>query len=97
MLNSKLASEVQKRDNYVCQYCGKDGLESLENWHHTVVDHFDPKKGDVEDNLVTSCEYCNAIKLNKVFDTMQEARDYIIGRRIQLFKDFLKVKREVRS
>ena len=42
---------IQKRDNYLCQYCGKDGLESLDNWHDSTVDHFRPRKyGGTDDS-----------------------------------------------
>ena len=97
MLKPSLAFKIQKRDNFICQYCGKDGLLSLENWHHTVVDHFVPSKGDVESNLITSCHYCNAIKGKKVFNTIQEASEYIKSRRKQLYEHFRSVRKQVRG
>ncbi len=97
MLKASLAFKIQKRDKFICQYCGKDGLVSLENWHDTVVDHFDPSKGNTENNLFTSCHYCNAIKGKKVFKSIQEVRDYIKNRKKQLYKNFLKVVKEIRG
>ncbi len=91
---------VQKRDNFFCQYCGKDGLESLDNWHDSVVDHFHPWTSggsNDEGNLKTSCGYCNAIKGDRVFETIEEARRYISKRRAELQKDFERVKRAVRG
>ncbi len=96
MPKPSLVLKIQKRDNHVCQYCGKDGLESLENWYDTVIDRFNPKKRNAKNNLVTSCHYCNAIKGNKVFDAIQGTRGYIIGKRIQLFKRFLKIRKKTR-
>ena len=91
---------VQKRDNFICQYCHKDGLESLENWHDSVVDHFRPRKcggSNEEGNLKTSCGYCNAIKGDREFETIEEARQYILKRRAELQKDFERVRKAVRG
>jgi len=97
MLKASLAFKVQKRDNFICQYCGKDGLASLENWHDCVVDHFIPDEGDIETNLITSCHYCNAIKGPKVFKNIQDAREYIKNRKIQLNQNYQKVAKEIRG
>ena len=93
----KIQEKVQKRDNYTCYYCGKDGLLSLDNWHDCTVDHFIPSGGDNEDNLITSCHYCNLIKGPKVFSTREEARKYIQNRRAELEKDFQTVKKVIRG
>lgn len=58
---SVLISEVFKRDNYTCKYCGRKGgiLE---------VDHIIPfSKGGSNDliNLATSCRRCNRQKKDK--------------------------------
>lgn len=90
MVTHKLAEKVQIRDDYECQYCGKDGLASIEAWHDCTVDHFVPvKKGGTEDesNLVTCCGHCNAIKGKMKFDTMDEAREYIKKRKAELEVD----------
>jgi 5-methylcytosine-specific restriction endonuclease McrA len=53
----KLRFQILKRDNFICQYCGRKAPEvELE------VDHIYPEsKGGkyVEDNLITSCRDCN--------------------------------------
>ena len=90
---------VQKRQNYICQYCGKDGLASLDAWHDCSVDHFVPTKQegtDNQENLVTSCGLCNSIKAGRRFGSMEEARAFIAERRVQKQQDFLRVKAEVR-
>ncbi len=91
---------VQRRDDYRCQYCGKDGLASLDNWHDCTIDHFVPKKHggtDDESNLVTCCSYCNAIKGARVFGTLVEARDYVLRQREQLLEVFKRVVTAVRG
>ena len=101
MLKSSLAFKIQKRDNYICQYCGKDGLESALAWHQTAVDHFNPQlkepERDAEENLKTSCEYCNSLKGNRKFNTIEEAKAYLKKRKKELHEEFLKVKKAIRK
>jgi 5-methylcytosine-specific restriction endonuclease McrA len=97
----KLKLKILARDNYLCQYCAKDGFESFENWCYTDVDHFDPTLPDAEinneNNLVTACRFCNSQKGNKEFRTIQEARAFLVQRRIEKFKEFQTIKKEVRG
>jgi len=54
-------TNVMKRDNYTCQYCGKQKTRM-------TIDHVIPKeKGgkDVWENLVCACEECNTKKGNR--------------------------------
>lgn len=91
---------IQKRDNYICQYCGKDGLASLDNWHDCCVDHFIPLSRSGKDdatNKVTSCGYCNQIKGNRLFGSMDEAREFVRQRRQQLEENFRRVLHAVRG
>ncbi len=51
---------IFKRDNFVCQYCGRSGTETK-----LEVDHIKPiSQGgtDAESNLITSCFECNRSK-----------------------------------
>ena len=51
---------IFKRDNHICQYCGKSSQE-------LTIDHVIPKdKGGVDNwkNLVTACRRCNTKKGN---------------------------------
>src|SRR5262249_51242056 len=94
------AAAIQKRDNYICQYCGKDGLSSVENWHDCTVDHVIPRKRggtDLHENLVTSCGYCNAIKGGRPFADLAEAKVYILHRREELQRDYEVVVQLVRG
>ena len=97
MIKNSVVERVYKRDNYICQYCGGDGLESLDSWHNLVVDRFTQKKGYAERNLITACHYCNNIKGTRVFRTVVEARGYVMSKRIELIKKFLKLKKKVRG
>jgi len=66
--------EILERDCYICAYC--DG------WA-TVVDHVCPwswSHCDDEYNLVASCDYCNAIAHDLVFDDFTAKRMYIRNR-----------------
>ena len=89
-----LMREVQRRDNFMCRYCGKDGLASLDNWHDCTIDHVVPRThggSDDETNLVTCCGYCNAIKSERVFESIDAARAYIMERRKKLQGHYEKV------
>lgn len=77
---------AQIRDKFKCQYCEHDGLASPENWRYTTVDHFIPKtQGGTNDldNLKTSCSYCNSLKGDKLFSSVEEVRDYIKKRKVE--------------
>lgn len=57
----KFASEVFRRDNFTCQYCGHKSV-------NMTLDHIIPQTRDGEDkpkNLVTSCQECNSKKGNQ--------------------------------
>jgi len=95
-----LINKIHKRDDYFCQYCGRDGLDSLDSWHELTVDHFIPigKGGTSEEkNLVTCCGYCNAIKGNRIFDSLDQAKEYILKRRMELEKEYQKVRKTIRK
>ena len=104
MSTEKIVPDVchpaQRRDNFICQYCGRDGLESLDAWHDSTVDHFVPRSHGGTDelsNMVTCCGYCNAIKGNRKYATIDEAREAIIRRRGELSGDLDRVRRSVRG
>ncbi len=58
--------QILNRDNFTCQYCGKNPTEDKVKLH---VDHIKPKiaygTNDIE-NLVTSCDGCNLEKGSKL-------------------------------
>ena len=56
---TKLRFEIFKRDNFTCQYCGRNVKDDKIKIH---ADHIIPKiKGgkNIPKNLITSCEECN--------------------------------------
>jgi len=56
-VGKKVRFEVFKRDNFTCQYCGRQAPDVTLH-----VDHINPKANDGDDdilNLVTSCVDCN--------------------------------------
>jgi len=67
----KLRFEVFKRDNFTCQYCGRNVKEDKIKLH---CDHIHPKsKGGlfVANNLITSCEECNLGKRDIILEERQ--------------------------
>jgi hypothetical protein len=91
---------VQRRDTYICQYCGKDGLESLDNWHDSTIDHVVPRKyGGTDDltNLVSACHYCNALKSDNQFGCLEDAKEFIARRRGELQVTVEAIRNELRN
>ena len=78
------ALKVFKRDRYVCQYCGLDGLHSFENWLILTVDFIHPRaRGGPRhvENLVTACQPCNLMKGKRVYATFEEAKKHVVAKR----------------
>ena len=97
MCKQNLYLEIYKRDKYICQYCGKDGLESFDSWYFMTIDHFDGNhENDNEDNLKTACGFCNSQKGNRKF-TMDEARNFVIGQKIKKFNEEFLVRKKERG
>jgi 5-methylcytosine-specific restriction endonuclease McrA len=90
-LTSEEGRRILERDQYRCQYCGLDGLSSFENSLIMTVDFVHPRahKGKKSpQNLVTACRPCNVIKGRRVFASLEEAKAYVLMRRVQLRKDW---------
>ena len=86
-LTSEEGMNILKRDRFLCQYCGLDGMASFENSLIMSVDFVIPRarKGKNDpSNLVAACRPCNVIKGRRVFNTTEEAKQYIQTRREQL-------------
>src|SRR5215831_19467818 len=90
-LTSQEGYKILERDQYRCQYCGLDGMESFENSLLMTVDFVHPrarrgKKSAA--NLVTACRPCNVIKGRRVFANFSEAKAYVLERRGVLRKEW---------
>lgn len=69
----RLRFEIFKRDNFICQYCGKQPPDVV-----LVVDHINPisNGGDNDPmNLITSCEVCNQGKADKLLTNISPRPD----------------------
>lgn len=70
-LTPQQKERILERDSYVCVYCLDDATE---------VDHVVPfswSQCDDPDNLVSSCEICNGIASNLMFDDFDLKSEYI--------------------
>ena len=90
-VTSAEGNRILERDRYRCQYCGLDGLASFENSLILTVDFLHPRahKGKkTETNLVTACRPCNVIKGRRLFDSFEDAKAYVLKRRMELQKEW---------
>ncbi|MBI1955453.1 MAG: HNH endonuclease [Acidobacteria bacterium] len=90
-LTSKEGHRILERDRYRCQYCGLDGMANLANYLVMSVDFVLPRarKGTKNsDNLVAACRTCNLIKGRRGFMNFEEAKSYVLQRRLELRKDW---------
>ena len=65
---TKLRFQILKRDNFTCQYCGRNPKEDNVKLE---IDHVHPKskgRNDNKENLVTSCHDCNIGKLDSLLN-----------------------------
>jgi len=74
----KTRFEIFKRDNFTCQYCGRNVKEDKIKLH---VDHIIPlsKNGTWEKkNLTTACEECNIGKADILLNEYKIKKDNVI-------------------
>ncbi len=73
--SKKNYKRVFQRDNFICQYCMRDG---------DTIDHINPVSnvgGNRMENLVCCCETCNSIAYNKLFAGFYDKMNYILAKR----------------
>ena len=74
----KQIEEILRHQNYQCLYCGK----SLRGKVPIEFDHFVPfTYTENKNSFVGSCRTCNRIKQNFLFNSIEEARIYILSKR----------------
>ena len=104
-IHLKVVRRVLERDNYKCYICGCD----LNNDYYTspkmdfmekvqiTIDHRIPytfELGHNPDNLFASCNMCNVIKQDFIFDSDVQMREYILTKRKQKGIEIIKSKYE---
>jgi len=61
----RLRFEIFRRDNFTCQYCGRNVADGIQ----LTLEHVEPKSkgGDYsEENLITACHECNQGKWDTI-------------------------------
>ena len=80
-VRASVRSAVYERDDFICQYCARRCYDSwVTDPRQLTLDHaisWTAGGGNLEENLITCCRECNLIKGNKVFGSIEAARDYI--------------------
>src|ERR1700726_2100105 len=96
-LTQEQGLQILKRDHFVCQYCGLDGMANFENALVMSVDFLHPRahKGRKHPhNLVACCRPCNMLKGRHIFKSFDEAKEYVLERRDELRKSWDSEKRK---
>ena len=79
--------KILERDQFCCRYCGLDGKASFENALVMSVDFVVPRarKGKKDPaNLVACCRPCNMIKGTRVYNSIEDAKKYVLARREEM-------------
>ena len=81
--------KILDNQRFKCVYCGfsfgsetsrsGQAVEILVVWDHFVPFAF--AQNNRHDNFHASCQICNSIKSDKIFDSVEDARTYILNRR----------------
>jgi len=90
-LSRQDALKIFKRDHFICQYCGLNGLASFDNWLILTVDHVHPHArggGRHIANLVTACQPCNLIKGRREYSTFETAKKHVLAKRAEWQKSY---------
>ena len=74
-LTKRQKDRILERDGYVCFYCLGEALvvDHIVPWSYTFDDH--------PDNLIASCELCNALASDMVFNTLAAKAEYVAKKR----------------
>ncbi len=83
----RLRFEIFKRDNFTCQYCGRNVKEDKIKLH---CDHIHPKiKGGhfIANNLITSCEECNLGKKDVLLGKKCLIQSHRAAKNFEVFED----------
>lgn len=81
--NSVLRARIRKRDNCICQRCGRTEKEEQIRVDRVLcIHHIDyNKKNNTEDNLITLCNACNTT-VNSDRDSWQEYFNILVRKRV---------------
>ena len=74
-------NKIFERDDWTCRYCFKEAecIDHVMPYSHTFDNH--------PDNLAASCNFCNRVVSNKIFDTFENKRIFIIKQVSQILKN----------
>lgn len=98
MVNASLSLKIYKRDNYICQYCAKEGLESFDSWCSMTIDHYNgDDKDNREENLKTACSFCNSRKHDDQSADIEKIRASLVEKKIKEIEKFYAIRKEVRK
>jgi 5-methylcytosine-specific restriction endonuclease McrA len=99
-LSREDAMKVFRRDHFKCQYCGLDGLHAFENWLVLTIDHVHPHAHGGSrkmSNLVTACRPCNLLKGKRIFDSFDDAKQFVLSKRDEWHRMYMEQVKSARG
>jgi 5-methylcytosine-specific restriction endonuclease McrA len=95
----RFSKEMRKAAKFLrygttCTYCGRDLLGDVDTFAMANIDHFYPRSkggGSSPKNLYASCCACNTLKGSQVFNTIEEAREWLTARREKLRNEYFRL------
>jgi 5-methylcytosine-specific restriction endonuclease McrA len=90
-LTTEEGTNILKRDQFRCQYCGLDGMANFDNSLIMTVDFIIPRarKGKKDAlNLVAACRPCNTLKGERTYSNFEEAKEYVLKKREELRQEW---------
>jgi hypothetical protein len=84
--NTKERARILTEQNARCIYCGLPLLYAIRKKGKIIIthlewDHFIPYAYNYNSQFVCACNVCNRIKHDKIFDSIEDARKFILARR----------------
>jgi hypothetical protein len=75
--------KLLEQQNHQCYYCGADLNEFGIKTHFDHVVSFNYSGNNHPSNFVAACEMCNLLKSDLFFDSLEEAKEYVVNERLR--------------
>lgn len=99
-LKNFLRDSLLLRDDFTCQYCGRDLLADFESFVMYARDHITPRAYGGRDgnyNRVVSCGPCDRLKASAPTQGLHEAKQVVARRREKMLLVYAALRAQLRE